>query len=79
MRDAESEADILGRETTKTWVNNIVKEYNVTAHDGIHNRILSMLDSAYTPIDNRHLYHGTLNWPHMILRRSNIAQDELLS
>jgi hypothetical protein len=40
MRDAESEGDIPGRQTTKTWVNNIFKESN--AHDGVRSRILSM-------------------------------------
>jgi hypothetical protein len=74
--DAESEADILGRQTTKTWVNNTVKESNVTDHDGIRSRILySMRRQRIYPNDNRRLYHGSLNCPHTILRRSDIAQD----
>jgi hypothetical protein len=39
---AESEGDMLGKQTKKTWVINTVKESNVTAHDGTRSRILSM-------------------------------------
>jgi hypothetical protein len=50
-----------------------------TAHDGIRSRILSMRRQRIYPIDNRHLpvYHGFLNCPHTILRRSKITQGEL--
>jgi hypothetical protein len=70
--DAESEADILGRQTTKTWVNNTVKESSVTSHVRIRRQRI------YTN-DNRRLYHGSLNCPHTILRRSDIAQDIMTS
>lgn len=72
MWDAEREADILGKESTKIWVDNTVKESNVAAHDGIRSRILSMRRCIYlTVIDNPHLYIGTIRSSAVILHRTN--------
>ena len=32
------------------------------------------VDCAYTQIDNRHLYHGSLNWPPYDPLRSNMVR-----
>jgi hypothetical protein len=38
----------------------------------------SAYELPYTPIDHRHLYLGSPNWPPYDPLRSNIAQDKLL-
>lgn len=73
MRDAESEGDILGRQTKKSLVNNTAKNL-MSAHDGIRSRSYHILHLIIVTC-----IMAPYARPHTILCRSDIAQDELLS